>query len=76
MALAMSQELPIIGHWIDGKNVVLANHRSQEVWNPATGAAYRESILSQGDSADGYALVERFLGRKPNNEAYKKYLGL
>ncbi|MCA9389366.1 MAG: Zn-dependent oligopeptidase [Candidatus Magasanikbacteria bacterium] len=49
---------------------------SEGLMNPATGAAYREAILSQGDSADGYALVERFLGRKPNNEAYKKYLGL
>ncbi|MFO0764918.1 MAG: M3 family metallopeptidase [Patescibacteria group bacterium] len=49
---------------------------SEGLMNPATGAAYRESILSQGDSADGYALVERFLGRKPNNEAYKRYLGL
>lgn len=49
---------------------------TEGLMNPATGAAYREAILSQGDSADGYALVERFLGRKPNNEAYKKYLGL
>lgn len=49
---------------------------AEGLMNPATGAAYREAILSQGDSADGYALVERFLGRKPNNEAYKKYLGL
>ena len=65
-----------IGHWINGKIVKGMSGRFADVMNPATGAAYREAILSQGDSADGYALVERFLGRKPNNEAYKKYLGL
>ncbi len=38
-------ELPIIGHWIDGKNVA-GDHRSQEVWNPATGAAEKRVLLA------------------------------
>ena len=41
----MSQALPTIGHWIDGKNVV-GEHRSQEVWNPATGVAEKRVLLA------------------------------
>src|SRR5690348_14578513 len=42
----MSQEsLPTVGHWIDGQNV-LGNHRSQEVWNPATGAPEKRVLLA------------------------------
>ncbi len=41
----MSQALPIVGHWIDGKNVV-GEHRSQEVWNPATGVAEKRVLLA------------------------------
>ncbi len=41
----MPQELPIIGHWIDGKNVT-ASARSQEVMNPATGKAEKRVLLA------------------------------
>jgi malonate-semialdehyde dehydrogenase (acetylating)/methylmalonate-semialdehyde dehydrogenase len=41
----MSEALPTIGHWIDGKNV-LGSHRSQEVFNPATGLAEKRVLLA------------------------------
>jgi malonate-semialdehyde dehydrogenase (acetylating)/methylmalonate-semialdehyde dehydrogenase len=41
----MSQSLPIIGHWIDGK-IVEGSKRSQEVFNPATGAAEKRVLLA------------------------------
>jgi malonate-semialdehyde dehydrogenase (acetylating)/methylmalonate-semialdehyde dehydrogenase len=41
----MSESLPTIGHWIDGKNV-LGEHRSQEVFNPASGSAEKRVLLA------------------------------
>ncbi|MBX3209310.1 MAG: CoA-acylating methylmalonate-semialdehyde dehydrogenase [Labilithrix sp.] len=41
----MSQNLPTVGHWIDGQTV-LGSQRSQEVWNPATGRAERSVLLA------------------------------
>ena len=41
----MSDTLPTIGHWIDGKNV-LGEHRSQEVFDPATGKAEKRVLLA------------------------------
>jgi len=38
-------ELPIIGHWIDGKTV-LDSARSQDVFNPATGKAEKRVLLA------------------------------
>ena len=41
----MSQTLPTIGHFIDGKDV-LGAHRSQDVFNPATGVAEKRVLLA------------------------------
>src|SRR5688572_30558910 len=41
---AMS-ELPLVGHFIDGKNVTTGT-RSQEVWNPAKGVAEKRVLLA------------------------------
>ena len=41
----MSSPLPTVGHWIDGQ-LVSGDHRSQEVFNPATGAAERRVLLA------------------------------
>jgi malonate-semialdehyde dehydrogenase (acetylating) / methylmalonate-semialdehyde dehydrogenase len=41
----MSQTLPTIGHWIDGKDV-LGEGRSQEVFDPATGRASGRVLLA------------------------------
>ena len=50
--------------------------RSEGVMNTSTGAAYRESILSKGDSADPNILFRNFVGREPNPDALLQQMGL
>jgi malonate-semialdehyde dehydrogenase (acetylating)/methylmalonate-semialdehyde dehydrogenase len=44
--MATSNDLPIIGHWIDGKTVT-DSPRSQEVFDPAMGSATRRVLLAE-----------------------------
>ncbi|MCK7591821.1 Zn-dependent oligopeptidase [Subsaxibacter sp. CAU 1640] len=44
--------------------------------NQSTGVKYRKIILANGTQRDAKESVESFLGRKSNNEAYIKSLGL
>lgn len=44
--------------------------------DPATGKRYRELILANGTQRDIVEAVEEFLGRKSDNKAYLKSLGL
>ena len=46
------------------------------VLNPATGKRYRKMILEQGGSEDPIILMENFIGRKPNNKAFYRSLGI
>ncbi|KAJ2858282.1 metalloendopeptidase [Coemansia erecta] len=46
------------------------------VRNPQTGLDYRHEILQPGGSRDAAISLEKFLGRKPNNEAFLKSIGL
>ncbi len=49
---------------------------SEGMLNQSTGARYRRHILEPGGTKDPLNLVESFLGRKPNNKAFIKSLGL
>ncbi|KAI9502498.1 metalloendopeptidase [Coemansia spiralis] len=44
--------------------------------NPQTGMVYRREILQPGGSRNASASLEMFLGRKPNNDAFLKSIGL
>ncbi len=44
-------------------------------FNTAVAEAYRTKILEKGGSADAAVLVEDFLGRAYNTDAYREYLG-
>ena len=46
------------------------------VLNPKIGKHYRESILEKGGSEDPMKLVIKFLGRKPDNDAFLQNLGI
>ena len=44
--------------------------------NPAIGRRYREEILEPGSSREESVSLERFLGRKPNEDAFLRHIGL
>ena len=50
--------------------------KAEGVMNTATGASYRENILSKGDSADPNVLFRNFVGREPNPDALLQQMGL
>jgi oligopeptidase A len=43
--------------------------RDEGIFSPAAGAAFRESILSKGDSEDPAELYRKFMGRDPDPDA-------
>jgi len=46
------------------------------ILNPQVGMAYRKHVLERGSSRDEMRSVEGFLGRKANNEAFLRRMGL
>ena len=50
--------------------------RDEGIFSPAAGAAFREHILSKGDSEDPAELYRRFMGREPDPEALLVRSGL
>jgi Zn-dependent oligopeptidase len=42
--------------------------------NPEVGHLYRKIVLEQGKTVDAFQLLEEFLGRKPNSEAFYQQL--
>jgi len=53
---------------------VLTRFEKEGFMNPAVARAWRTEVLEQGAGEDENKLVERFLGRPHNLEAYGKYL--
>ena len=49
---------------------------AEGVTDPAVGAAYRTEILEPGGSVDANEMLERFLGRRPSNQAFLAKLGI
>ena len=46
------------------------------VTNPEVGRSYRSAILEKGGSVPATEMLEAFLGRAPNNEAFLEHLGI
>jgi thimet oligopeptidase len=44
--------------------------------NPATGRAYRDTILARGRELEPMELLQQFLARKPNEEAFLRLTGI
>lgn len=47
-----------------------------KLMDPETGLRYRKTILAPGGSKDGMQMVEEFLGRKPNQDAFLAHIGI
>jgi oligopeptidase A len=50
--------------------------RSEGIFNPQTGRAFKEAILSKGNSRDPEELFRAFMGRNPDASALLERLGL
>jgi metallopeptidase MepB len=44
--------------------------------NPSEGRRYRHTVLERGGSKDEMSILEEFLGRKPQTDAFYKELGI
>ena len=53
-----------------------AQFEKEGLFNSATGGRYRKWILEQGDMQDGGKLLEGFLGRPANTDAFYRTLGI
>ena len=54
----------------------LTRFQSEGMLSDKTATDYRKTILEPGGSKDEATLMQDFLGRPANNEAYKKFLGI
>jgi thimet oligopeptidase len=55
---------------------MFSRFKKDGVMNPQTGRAYRDLILAPGGTKEPSAMLEEFLGRKPNQEAFLQHIGV
>lgn len=55
---------------------LFAQIKKEGLLNPVAGKRYVDQVIGQGGSVDPNILIENFLGRKPNQEAFLHDLGL
>jgi metallopeptidase MepB len=48
----------------------------EDPMNPTEGRRYRHTVLERGGSKEEMDILEEFLGRKPQTEAFYKELGI
>ncbi len=53
---------------------VLTRFKKEGMLNPTTAASWRREVLEKGGGTDERAMVAKFLGREPNEEAYVAFL--
>ena len=55
---------------------MFSKFKDEGVTNPQVGMAYRRAVLNKGGTVDPDEMLKDFLGRKPNNQAFLKKLGI
>jgi Zn-dependent oligopeptidase len=55
---------------------MFSRFEEEGVTNPAVGMAYRREVLERGGSVDADEMLIAFLGRKPDNAAFLRKLGI
>ncbi|MEJ7728919.1 MAG: M3 family metallopeptidase [Polyangiaceae bacterium] len=53
---------------------VLTRFKKDGLLNPTAAAAWRDEVLSRGGGEDERAMISKFLGRAPSDEAYFAYI--
>ena len=57
-------------------DMFMSRFKQGGLMNPKTGVAYRELILARGGSVDANVMLQDFLGRAPNQNAFLLSKGL
>jgi Zn-dependent oligopeptidase len=55
---------------------MFSRFEAEGIMNPKTAREYRSKVLAKGGTADALDLVQDFLGRAPNADAFLRHLGL
>ncbi|MGA7096464.1 MAG: M3 family metallopeptidase, partial [Acidimicrobiia bacterium] len=55
---------------------MFSRFEEEGVTNPDVGMAYRREVLEKGGSLDADEMLVNFLGRKPENGAFLRKLGI
>jgi Zn-dependent oligopeptidase len=55
---------------------MFSRFEEEGVTSPEVGRAYREMVIGKGGSMDPDDMLTGFLGRKPNNEAFLRKVGI
>jgi thimet oligopeptidase len=55
---------------------VFSEFEKKGIFDSETGMKWRREVLEKGSSEDEMKLLRNFLGRKPNNKAFLKELGI
>jgi Zn-dependent oligopeptidase len=55
---------------------MFSRFQGEGVMSPVVGRAYRDNILARGRTADPQVLLQDFLGRPPNEDAFLTNLGI
>ena len=55
---------------------MFSRFKKDGIMSPETGRAYRDLILAPGGSKEPMELLEAFLGRKPNQDAFLEHIGV
>ena len=53
---------------------VLTRFKKEGMMNRDTARAWRTEVLAKGGGEDEHAIIAKFLGREPNDEAYVAFL--
>jgi Zn-dependent oligopeptidase len=55
---------------------MFSRFETEGITSPTVGRAYRQQVIGKGGAADPEDMLVAFLGRKPDNEAFLRKVGI